>query len=207
MASYTRNKDRILEAAWQLFWERGYFATSIGDVAAAAGLPKGSIYNYFSSKDDLLVEVLNRLKYHTETELRLKLLEGTISPDVIVTRLLDHYLQEFERVGYGRGDPVGCRLNELADVRPELAQRIEHLQVAWRAVVAQKIWAWATVRRIPALVENAEELASLIWAALQGVLLQMKVLHSPQPLREAKHTLVPMVAAYVGALATGEVGA
>jgi len=41
-------------------------------------------------------------------------------------------------------------------------------------------------------------------AALQGVLPQMKAAHSGEPLIEAQRTLVPMVASYVGALASGD---
>lgn len=206
MASYTNNREIISEAAWHLFWERGYFATSIGDIAKRAKLPKGSVYNYFRSKDDLFAEVVGRLKYQMETELRLKVLEGTLSPAELVGKLLDHYLELFAEYGYGRGDPLGCRLSELADARPELAKRIAPLQAAWRTVVAQKIWGYATSRRIPQLVEHAEALAGFIWAAMQGVLLQMKVAHSAEPLLEAKKTMVPMLEVYLAALATDEIG-
>lgn len=205
MASYSNNRELISEAAWHLFWERGYFATSIGEIAKRAKLPKGSVYNYFNSKDDLLAEVIGRLKYQMETELRLKILEGTLSPAQIVSRLLEHYTELYSEFGYGRGDPLGCRLSELADAKPELAKRIIPLQAAWRTVVTQKIWGYATTRRVPQLVEHSEPLASFIWAAMQGVLLQMKIAHSPLPLFEAQTTFIPMLNSYVGALATGEV--
>jgi hypothetical protein len=47
----------------------------------------------------------------------------------------------------------------------------------------------------------------MIQAALQGVLLQMKAQRSAQPLEDARAYLVPMVASYVNAVATGDVGA
>src|SRR5258708_16190457 len=46
---------RILAAARKLFDRRGYVNTSMGDVAARAGLAVGTLYNYFSSKDQLLI--------------------------------------------------------------------------------------------------------------------------------------------------------
>lgn len=199
------NRDRIVESAWELFWLRGYHATSIAEIAQLAGLPKGSIYNYFDSKEALLLFVLGRLKYQTETELRLKVLQGTLSPSDLVTRLLDHYLELYARLDYGRGDPLGGRMAELADTHPKLMEQLRPLQQAWLTVVTQKIWAYATVNRIPALVEKADALAWVIWAALQGALIQMKITHSDEPLIEAKLTLVPMIASYVAALASGDV--
>jgi AcrR family transcriptional regulator len=46
---------RILAAARRLFDRRGYVNTSMEDVAARAGLAVGTLYNYFSSKDQLLI--------------------------------------------------------------------------------------------------------------------------------------------------------
>lgn len=53
-------RDRIADAAAGLFLERGYAGTSLRDIAATAGIKAGSIYYHFDSKDDLLVEVLDR---------------------------------------------------------------------------------------------------------------------------------------------------
>ncbi len=199
------NRDRIVDAAWELFWLQGYHPTSIMEIAQLAGLPKGSIYNYFETKEALLLHVLGRLKYQTETELRLKVLQGTLSPSDLVSRLLDHYLELYAQFDFGRGDPLTGRIAELSDTHPELAAKLRPLQQAWLTVVTQKIWAYATVSRVPALVEKADGLANLIWAALQGVLIHMKLVHSDEPLQEAKRTLVPMIASYVAALASGDV--
>jgi TetR/AcrR family transcriptional regulator, cholesterol catabolism regulator len=50
--------ERILEAAAELFRTRGYAATSVAEVAEAAGLLKGSIYHYIRTKEDLLVAIV-----------------------------------------------------------------------------------------------------------------------------------------------------
>lgn len=197
-------RGAVLEAAWHLFWERGYHATSIADIANAARLPKGSVYNYFDSKDALLLAAVGRLRAQVETELRSKVLAGTPSPGQIVERLLDHYIGLYQAYGYGRGDIAGTLLNELADTRPELAAEIGKLAAAWRTMVAQKIWAYATVARIAPLMEHAADLALIIWSAMQGILLTMKAGHSSAPLLEARQILRTMVDSYVNALAAGE---
>jgi len=59
--------ERLLEAALGLFAENGYEGTSVQDVVAAAGVTKGAMYHYFSSKDDLLHEIYARvLRMQTE---------------------------------------------------------------------------------------------------------------------------------------------
>ena len=49
--------DRILKAAAQVFAKRGYNRTLIADIAKQAGIGKGTIYEYFSSKEDLFFAV------------------------------------------------------------------------------------------------------------------------------------------------------
>lgn len=50
----SNTKARIVEAAWQLFYEHGYDGTTVEDVVRASGTSKGSFYHYFESKDALL---------------------------------------------------------------------------------------------------------------------------------------------------------
>lgn len=47
-------KSRIVEAAWALFYEHGYDATTVEDIVLRSGTSKGSFYHYFESKDALL---------------------------------------------------------------------------------------------------------------------------------------------------------
>ncbi len=46
-------KGKIIEAAWSLFYEQGYDATTIDDIIARSGTSKGSFYHYFDGKDEL----------------------------------------------------------------------------------------------------------------------------------------------------------
>ena len=57
-------KDRIFEAALDLFSEKGFSATSVREITGRAGVTPGSLYNHFASKNDLL-----RAVYDHYTEL------------------------------------------------------------------------------------------------------------------------------------------
>src|SRR5438309_8143974 len=63
LAQRTRSeakRSRIVEIAMQHFAERGYHSARVGDIAAAMGIAKGSIFQHFGSKDGLFFEVYKR---------------------------------------------------------------------------------------------------------------------------------------------------
>lgn len=60
-APVSRTSDRILDAAEDIFAEKGYSATSLGDVADRVGIRSPSLYNHFKNKEALYEAVLERL--------------------------------------------------------------------------------------------------------------------------------------------------
>jgi AcrR family transcriptional regulator len=56
--SKERTRQRLLAEAQRLFRERGYAATSLEQIAAAAEVTKGAIYGHFASKEDLMISAL-----------------------------------------------------------------------------------------------------------------------------------------------------
>jgi AcrR family transcriptional regulator len=53
-------REEILQRASLLFWERGYGATSIRDIAEAVGLSSSTMYHHFANKQDVLYAIVNR---------------------------------------------------------------------------------------------------------------------------------------------------
>ncbi|MDH5784515.1 MAG: TetR/AcrR family transcriptional regulator [Chromatiales bacterium] len=53
------NRKRIVDAANQLFYHKGYNQTAFSEVADASGIPKGNFYYYFRSKEELLEAVID----------------------------------------------------------------------------------------------------------------------------------------------------
>ncbi len=64
-----KRKEELLEAAIKVFARKGYADTTMDNVAKAANVSKGMIYEYFSSKDDLLVELYNYFEKVTFSKL------------------------------------------------------------------------------------------------------------------------------------------
>ncbi|MEP9354252.1 TetR/AcrR family transcriptional regulator [Xanthobacter sp. KR7-65] len=52
-------RNQILAGARQVFFERGFDAASMGDIARSAGVSKGTLYVYFENKEDLFAELLS----------------------------------------------------------------------------------------------------------------------------------------------------
>lgn len=66
-----QSREKIISAALDLFANNGFHSTSIAQVAAKAGISKGLIYNYFSSKEDLLQAIFIEAMKNTEDILTL----------------------------------------------------------------------------------------------------------------------------------------
>lgn len=56
-----QSRNKILDTAVELFKEKGFQSTSISDIMNGADLGIGTFYNYFSSKEDILLNLLNRM--------------------------------------------------------------------------------------------------------------------------------------------------
>ena len=52
--------DALLDKGMGLLWSKGYNATSVNDIVKEAGIPKGSFYFYFESKEDFAVKAIDR---------------------------------------------------------------------------------------------------------------------------------------------------
>lgn len=95
--------QRILDSAAALFAERGFSRTDVAEIAARAGVAKGSIYNYFESKDDLFLYVCR------DGLARWRLaVYGEIDKSWDVFRQVDHMFEK--GAAFAKGHPQYIRL-------------------------------------------------------------------------------------------------
>src|SRR3954451_662943 len=83
-------RDHIVEAALALVAERGFTATSVDDIASAAGVAKGSVFYNFGSKSGLFEAIITEGVGRLSTALREAAdgLEGRAALEALVTELL-----------------------------------------------------------------------------------------------------------------------
>ena len=110
-----------LDQAIRVFCERGFHATSIGDLTAATGLASGSLYKAFKDKRGLYVAALAHYKASRDAELRAALAPARTGRDKVRAALL-HYAE----ASHGERGRLGCLVTasatELALFDPELAR-------------------------------------------------------------------------------------
>lgn len=87
-------RERLLNAAHKTFTKKGYVATSVEDIASAAGYTRGAFYSNFRSKAELLLELLRRDHEEAESDLQ-KIFESGGTRDQMEAHALEYYSQFF----------------------------------------------------------------------------------------------------------------
>jgi TetR/AcrR family transcriptional regulator, mexJK operon transcriptional repressor len=104
-----RKADEVLVAARRVFLERGYDATSVDDVAVAAGVSKATVYSNFRDKDALLAAMIDRVT--AEAELILARAVAPLDEDGPVR---DRLMRAASLIAYGVLVPEVIQLRRLA---------------------------------------------------------------------------------------------
>lgn len=84
-AARDRTRDAILEAALQLFAERGYIGTRVEDIAQEAGISRATFYKHFAERDQILEHLFGRLLGNADETVP----PSTADPQSCVRALLD----------------------------------------------------------------------------------------------------------------------
>ncbi|MFL6108139.1 MAG: TetR/AcrR family transcriptional regulator [Marmoricola sp.] len=117
---------QIVEVASKVFGESGYAATSVADIAAAAGISKPLIYNYFGSKDGLYVVCIRRAAALLVDEIERTAASGTVGLARAVVTLdgMFRALAPQPWIWHLVFDPTAPRDGEIAEVLAEHERRI-----------------------------------------------------------------------------------
>lgn len=115
------DRDVVVAAVVDLFWEKGFAATSIGDVVARTGLSKSSLYGAFGSKEALYRTALDRYLDDHRAMVEATLLHGTRGLDDI-DAFFDRIGDQVEQSGETRGCLVVNTSTELGTTEPSLVE-------------------------------------------------------------------------------------
>jgi TetR/AcrR family transcriptional regulator, transcriptional repressor for nem operon len=165
-------REKIVEAGLKVLVEKGYNGSGVQDITAAAGVPKGSFYNHFESKEALGAEVVER--YGRDNPRRAALAEKSLPP---VQRLRAHFerLNEaYTSARFGRGCLLGNLSAELADQSQLIRERLAALYLAWSTDIATVI-AEAQAEGAISTRTPAADLAAFLLDAYEGALLRVRV--------------------------------
>ncbi len=116
-----RNCEGLISAAARLFWQRGYSATSIADLAKEANMPVGNIYYYFRSKADVAFAVADGFVHDTEDmigEISASSADPRARLNALTTRLASS-----QRSRLAHGCPVAGAMREFRLDAPKASER------------------------------------------------------------------------------------
>jgi AcrR family transcriptional regulator len=164
-------RTRLVLAAMQLFWEKGYSSTSVADVLQSAKVNSGSLYHFFPGKQDLLLAVLDM--YHEG--IRPMLLEpawaGVGDPIEKVFALLARYRKSLEDTECFYGCPIGSLALELHEPDLPVRERLAKNFSAWVEAIHQCLAEAGP--RLPAELDRVA-LARFVLTTMEGGVMQAR---------------------------------
>jgi TetR/AcrR family transcriptional regulator, transcriptional repressor for nem operon len=165
-------REQILSAGFETLYAKGFNATSVQDIAEAAGAPKGSFYNHFDSKEALGVAVVD--EYIARTSLLLPLLADPALPPLARLRNYFEALNALSAAGAQRGCLLGNFGSELSGQSAPIRMRVSAAFDSWGDAVAEVV---AEAQRDGAIGGelSARSLAAFVIDAWQGAVLRTKV--------------------------------
>jgi TetR/AcrR family transcriptional repressor of nem operon len=115
-------RERLTMTALRLFSEKGYESTSVSDILKAAGANSGSLYHFFPTKQDLLLEVLRRYRDGIAPMLLAPAWEGVDDPIERVFALLGAYRRMLAGTECLYGCPIGSLALEIHEPDPPVRE-------------------------------------------------------------------------------------
>lgn len=188
-ARHEEKKNNIISCGMELMWDLGYNGTSVNDIVKAAGIPKGSFYFYFDSKEDFAVQALREYFDEVHSEFSHMLLHGPGTP---LERIKAFYAARIETLIKEMDDNRGCFAcnlsSEVAEHNEGIQQEVarihnqvlaELVEVGTKAQEAGELSAHLNVEKMFAFIEDAGK----------GAMVSMKAVGNHEPIQSFKYML------------------
>jgi AcrR family transcriptional regulator len=190
-------RERLAEAAFALFDERGYEQTTVDDITERAGLGRTTFFRYYRSKEDVIFPDHDRLLEQIAERLRTSSQRtALVSVSDAVRLVLLHYLEEGE---------LARRRYALTSKVPALRER-EIVSVArYQRLFREFISGWMADNAEPAPL-RAELMAAAVVAAHNHVLRRWLRGESPDPVREVDDALNLVIDLFTGPAGAADKG-
>jgi TetR/AcrR family transcriptional repressor of nem operon len=167
-------KKEIIRKGVDLFREQGYHNTGINDILETCEISKGSFYNYFKSKEDYGIKVID---YYGDTLLEYmigKLRSGDGSPVEKLRELYNSFIEIVKRENVKSGCLVNNISNEMGGLNDRLAEVADRNFRNWTDEIARIVAKGQTIKEIRDDL-GALEIAEYMHATFFGLLSRMKV--------------------------------
>ena len=182
-------RDRIIEAADQLFYQKGYEHTSFSDIAGAVQISRGNFYYHFKTKDEILDAVINLRLANTQKMLEQWEIQGERPADRI--RSFIHILLANRAKIKRYGCPVGTLCAELTKLNHTAQGEANKLFTLFRTWLRRQF-------TLLGRKNDADELAMHLLARSQGIATLASAFHDEQFIRQEVKLLCDWLESYTG---------
>jgi TetR/AcrR family transcriptional repressor of nem operon len=172
----------LLETGLKLFADQGYNGTGIKEIVDAAGVPKGSFYNYFKSKEDFGAEVISHYADGFAEKWSASLADGPQPPLAALQNSYEQIIRYHEQCAVKSGCLLGNFAAEMSESSELCRLTLQQVLSGWHkrfSSYLRKAQADGSVRTDL----SAEQLTDFFWNAWEGALLRMKIERSTAPVR------------------------
>jgi len=173
-------RERILQAAIDLFLEKGYTASGMAEILDRANANSGSFYHFFQNKEDLLAAVLDRYAELLHPVLLDPIWKATRDPIERIFGLLGKYRELIIASKFSYGCPIGKLALEIDPAQATIHRKIAANFSAWKAAVEQCLSDAQTEGRLPRTVDS-KRLACLVLSVMEGGVMQSRSYGHVQP--------------------------
>ena len=174
-------RSRLLEHGTRLILEHGYNHTGIQAVLQAAGVPKGSFYHYFKTKEEFGLAILDAYFDAHMGNVGRFFSDQSLSPLARLRGCFEFYVEHFRAREWKDGCLLGNMSQELADQNPTFRARLQGLFGRWCRRVEECL---DEARRAGELRAGLDLrlLAEFCVNSWEGAILRMKANKSIEPL-------------------------
>ena len=169
-------RSHIVESALDQFHTRGFHNCSVEDITRAAGVPKGSFYNHFSSKDALAIEALHQ--YQTRSVWRTTD-DGADPPLLRIRRRFEMMRDTVIANGFSKGCFIGNMASEMADLNAQVRAEVQG-SLDFRSATVATLLRDAQQRGDLAVHLDPDVLGPFLVNSWEGVVTRTKVCKSTE---------------------------
>ncbi len=171
---------------------KGYNATGVKDIVDAAGIPKGSFYNYFESKEDFVIQVLQYFADHYSTVMAETLRDRSLPPLQRIEKFYKESIKQFRECDFTLGCFGGNLCIEMGDISLPIGDATEAFFKRSESVLLSCLQEAQDAGDL-AKEKNIDKLTKFIFNSWSGAILRMKASRSPEPLNIFREMLTEVL--------------
>ncbi len=174
---YKHNKEEILETGYQVLRKNGYHDVGINQILKEAGIPKGSFYNFFESKEDFARQVIEYYGCNNSKWIETLFEESEETP---INKLKSFYqllVSYNEQDDYNGGCLVNTMSNEIGRNSDVLAKELNQQFIGWLTIIEEVVSEGQKLGEITTAY-TALEIAEYLHSGFFGTFSRMKVTRS-----------------------------